>query len=49
MSKQKIYVKQIEDAGTMANKDGDGFSKITVSDTEPSSPSIGDLWVDTSD
>lgn len=25
-----------------------GFTKITVSDTEPTSPAVGDLWVDTS-
>ena len=28
--------------------DGDGNSKITVSTTAPSSPSEGDIWIDTS-
>ncbi len=33
---------------TEAGIDGDGVAKITVSAVEPTSPSVGDLWVDIS-
>lgn len=43
-------------AGTWQPKDntpagyvrGDGIAKVTVSDTAPTSPAVGDIWVDTS-
>jgi hypothetical protein len=28
---------------------GDGLAKITVGSVEPTSPSAGDLWIDTSE
>jgi hypothetical protein len=44
--------KQIEEiiksAVLSSTVEADGLNKITVSTTAPTSPTVGDLWVDTS-
>lgn len=44
---KKFRVSNIQGGQGLPTTAFDGLSKITVGTTQPSNPSVGDLWVDT--